>query len=147
MTNVNQPIGVLRRNFSSDPAVVAGHAGAFVAGMDRPGIATAVKHFPGLGAVRGNTDLVTRVVDSTTTRHDADLAGFRAAVDDGVDMVMVSSAYYTKIDPDRPAAYSSTVIGGMIAARSAVRRGGDLRRSGRRRRRRIWRPGPGRCDS
>ncbi len=114
MTNVNQPIGVLRRNFSSDPAVVAGHAGAFVAGMDRPRIATAVKHFPGLGAVRGNTDLVTRVVDSSTTRHDADLAGFRAAVDEGVDMVMVSSAYYTKIDPDTRAAYSSTVIKGMI---------------------------------
>ena len=82
--------------------------------MDRAGIATAVKHFPGLGHVRGNTDLVTKVVDSTTTRHDQDLAGFRAAVKSEVDMVMLSSAYYTKIDPDRRAAYSSTVIKGMI---------------------------------
>jgi beta-N-acetylhexosaminidase len=114
MTNVNQPIGVLRRNFGFDPKVVAGHAAAFVAGMDRAGIGTAVKHFPGLGAVRGNTDLVTRVVDSSTTRHDRDLAGFQAAVKAGVDMVMVSSAYYSRIDPDNRAAFSPTVIRGMI---------------------------------
>ena len=114
MTNVNQPIGVLRRNFGSDPRVVAAHAGAFVSGMDRAGVATAAKHFPGLGAVRGNTDLVTRVVDSSTTRHDRNLAGFQASVGAGVDMVMVSSAYYTKIDPDTRAAFSPTVIKGMI---------------------------------
>jgi beta-N-acetylhexosaminidase len=114
LTNVNQPIGVLRRNFGSDPEVVAGHAAAFVSGMDRARIATAVKHFPGLGAVRGNTDLVTRVVDSSTTRHDRDLAGFRAAVKAGVDMVMVSSAYYSKIDPASRAAFSPTVIKGML---------------------------------
>jgi beta-N-acetylhexosaminidase len=114
MTKVNQPIGVLRRNFGSDPQVVAGHAAAFVSGMDRAGIATAVKHFPGLGAVRGNTDLVTRVVDTHTTRHDRDLAGFQAAVTAGVDMVMVSSAYYSRIDPDNRAAFSPTVIRGMI---------------------------------
>lgn len=122
MLSVNQPIGVLRRGFSSDPAVVASHSAAFVAGMDAAGVATSVKHFPGLGAVRGNTDLVTRVVDSTTTRHDKDLAGFRSAVEAGVDMVMVSSAYYSKIDPGRRAAYSPTVVTGMIR--------GDLRFGG-----------------
>ncbi|GAA3609628.1 glycoside hydrolase family 3 N-terminal domain-containing protein [Microlunatus ginsengisoli] len=111
---VNQPIGVLRRGFSSDPAVVASHSAAFVEGMDRAGVATAVKHFPGLGAVRGNTDLVTRVVDTSTGRHDADLAGFRSAVRAGVDMVMVSSAYYSRIDPGSRAAYSPVVITGMI---------------------------------
>ena len=114
MVTVNQPIGVLRRGFSSDPAIVASHSSAFVTGMGRAGVATAVKHFPGLGRVRGNTDLVTKVVDSTTTRHDEDLAGFRSAVRAGVDMVMVSSAYYSNIDPDLRAAYSPTVIKGMI---------------------------------
>ena len=114
LTEVNQPIGVLRRGYGSDPEVVAGHTAAFVAGMDAAGVATSAKHFPGLGRVRGNTDLVTRVVDPTTTRHDPELAGFRSAVGAGVDMVMVSSAYYTRIDPDRRAAYSPTVIGGML---------------------------------
>jgi beta-N-acetylhexosaminidase len=114
MVSVNQPIGVLRRGFGSDPEVVASHVAAFVAGMNQAGVATAVKHFPGLGSVRGNTDLVTKVVDATTTRTDSDLEGFRAGAEAGVDMVMVSSAYYRKIDPKRRAAYSPTVIKGMI---------------------------------
>jgi beta-N-acetylhexosaminidase len=82
--------------------------------MDRAGIATAVKHFPGLGRVRGNTDYMTRVVDSTTTRHDDALAGFQAAVASGVDMVMVSSAFYNKIDDEHRAAFSTMIIGEML---------------------------------
>jgi beta-N-acetylhexosaminidase len=82
--------------------------------MGEAGIATAVKHFPGIGEVRGNTDFATRVVDTTTTRRDPALAGFQAAVDAGVDMVMVSSVIYTRIDKSRQAAFSRTVVDGMI---------------------------------
>lgn len=114
LSSVNQPIGVLRRGFGSDPAVVARKARAVVSGMDSAGVATAVKHFPGLGRVRGNTDLVTRVVDDTTRRNDPALAGFAAAADAGVDMMMVSSAYYTRIDAGRRAAHSRRVIETMI---------------------------------
>jgi beta-N-acetylhexosaminidase len=114
LQRVNQPIGVLRRGFGPDPRVVAEKAGSFVRGMNEAGVASAVKHFPGLGRVRGNTDLVNRVVDSGTTRHDRALAGFRTAVGDGADMVMVSSAFYTRIDPGGRAAFSPVVIGGML---------------------------------
>jgi beta-N-acetylhexosaminidase len=110
----NQPIGALRRGYGPDPAVVAAKVGAFVQGMDAAGVATSVKHFPGLGRVRGNTDLTANVVDATTTRHDKALAGFAAAIDQGVDMVMVSSAVYTEIDDAGPATFSRTVITGMI---------------------------------
>ena len=61
--------------------------------MDAAGVATSVKHFPGLGRVRGNTDLTAEVVDSTTTRRDPDLKPFAAGVEAGTDMVMMSSAY------------------------------------------------------
>jgi beta-N-acetylhexosaminidase len=54
------------------------------------------------------------VTDDVTTRHDRRLAGFRAGIRSGVDMVMVSSAVYTKIDPNRPATFSRTVLDGMI---------------------------------
>ena len=87
---------------------------AFTSGMGEAGIATAVKHFPGIGEVRGNTDFATRVVDTTTTRRDPALSGFQAAVDAGVDMVMVSSVIYTRIDESRQAAFSRTVVDGMI---------------------------------
>jgi beta-N-acetylhexosaminidase len=114
MTWINRPIGQLRRGYGPSPKTVAAKVTAFTYGMDRAGIATAVKHFPGLGRVRGNTDYMTRVVDSTTTRHDDALAGFEAAVAAGVDMVMVSSAFYSKIDDEHRAAFSSMIIGEML---------------------------------
>jgi beta-N-acetylhexosaminidase len=87
---------------------------AFTEGMNQAGVATAVKHFPGLGRVRGNTDYMTRVVDPTTTRHDAALTGFTAAVNANVDMVMVSSAFYRKIDDEHRAAFSTMIINDML---------------------------------
>ncbi len=114
LVSVNEPIGRLERGYGSSPDRVAGKVGSFTAGMDDAGIATAVKHFPGLGRVIGNTDTARRVVDRTTTRDDAGLAGFAAAVDAKVDMVMVSSAIYSKIDAGRQAVFSPTVVDGMI---------------------------------
>jgi beta-N-acetylhexosaminidase len=111
---INEPIGQLDRGYGPDPATVARKAAAFVRGMNRAGITTSVKHFPGLGQVRGNTDFKTHVVDSSTTRHDPDLRGFSGGVAAGVDMVMVSTAFYDKIDPAHQAAFSSTVIQDMI---------------------------------
>ena len=114
MVWMNRPIGQLRRGYGPSPKRVAAKVTAFTEGMHQAGIATAVKHFPGLGRVRGNTDYMTRVVDETTTRHDAALAGFRAAVDAEVDMVMMSSAFYSKIDDEHRAAFSSMIIGDML---------------------------------
>lgn len=114
MVGVNQPVGRLRRGYGSSPSLVADKVTAFTTGMDDAGIATAVKHFPGLGRVRGNTDTTRGVVDRTTTRHDDALAGFRAAVAAGVDMVMASSATYARIDADRPAVFSRVVLDDMI---------------------------------
>jgi beta-N-acetylhexosaminidase len=114
MVWMNRPIGQLRRGYGQSPKKVAAKVSAFTEGMDRAGVATAVKHFPGLGKVRGNTDYVSRVVDTKTTRKDPALAGFRAAVDAGVDMVMVSSAIYTKIDDDHRAAFSTKIMNDMV---------------------------------
>lgn len=111
LRHVNQPVGVLRRGYGSDPDVVAEKVAAFTTGMAAAGVLTSVKHFPGLGSVRGNTDFASKVVDFRTTPRGRDLAGFSSAVDAGVDMVMMSLAYYERIDPDRPAAFSPTVVG------------------------------------
>jgi beta-N-acetylhexosaminidase len=111
---MNQPIGQLRRGYGNSPKIVAAKVTSFTEGMDRAGVATAVKHFPGLGRVRGNTDFMTRVIDRTTTRHDPALAGFSAAVKANVDMVMMSSAFYPKIDDEHRAAYSSVIIEDMV---------------------------------
>jgi len=110
-SRTNQPIAKLRRGYGSDPSTVSEHVRAFVAGMHAGGVGAAVKHFPGLGAVKGNTDFASDVVDATTTADSELLTPFSDAVADGVDAVMVSSAIYRKIDPDRLATFSPTVIG------------------------------------
>jgi beta-N-acetylhexosaminidase len=114
MVWMNQPIGQLRRGYGRSPKGVAAKVTAFTEGMNQAGVATAVKHFPGLGRVRGNTDYMTRVVDRATTRHDDALAGFDAAINARVDMVMVSSAFYSKIDDEHRAAFSTVIMGEML---------------------------------
>lgn len=107
----NRPVARLGRGYGSDPALVSAKVLAFRSGMKAAGVATAVKHFPGLGAVVGNTDFAPRVVDSTTTADSPLLLPFRDAVAGQADAVMVSSAVYTKIDAKNPAVFSPTVIG------------------------------------
>jgi len=113
----NQAIGVLGRGYGPDPKVVAAKTAAVVRGMDQADIATSVKHFPGLGRVRGNTDFTQNVVDRSTTADDPALRGFAAAVDQQVDMVMISSATYTRIDPRHQAAFSKPVIEDLLRGR------------------------------
>jgi len=114
MTGVNEPIGQLRRGYGSDPALVAEKVIAFVSGMQAAGVSTTVKHFPGLGRVRENTDFRSDVIDRITRRGDPALVGFRSGVRAGADMIMVSSATYTKIDSRRRATFSPTVLRVMI---------------------------------
>lgn len=112
--DVNQPVARWGRGFGSDTAAVAAHVAAFVTGMREGGTGTAVKHFPGLGQVVGNTDFATGVTDDRTVRHDPLLAPFAAGIAAGTDMVMVSLASYPQIDPERPASWSPVVIEDML---------------------------------
>lgn len=106
----NAPIGALDRQFGSTPAGNGAHGAAFITGMASAGVATAAKHFPGLGRVTGNTDFTANVVDNVTTPNDPDLGSFRAAVVAGVPFVMVALATYTLIDRTQLAVFSPTVM-------------------------------------
>lgn len=111
---LNQPIGVLQREYGHDPATVTAHGTAFLRGLARAGVAATAKHFPGLGQVRGNTDFSSGVADTVTTPSSPDLATFQAAVAAGVPFVMVALATYTRIDPRHLAVFSPEVIGRML---------------------------------
>jgi beta-N-acetylhexosaminidase len=118
----NAPIGALDRGYGSTPGNVGPHVAAFINGMDAAGVMTSVKHFPGLGRVKGNTDFSSGVVDTVTVRGDDDLAPFAAGIQAGSDLVMVSTVTYTKIDPKNRAVFSPTIIQGILR--------GDLRYGG-----------------
>ena len=106
----NAPIGALGRGYGSRPQAVATHVLAFIDGMHAGAVGAAVKHFPGLGEVVGNTDHTADVVDTVTTADSASLTPFRKAAAAGVEAVMVASARYPRIDPDRIGVFSAKVI-------------------------------------
>lgn len=110
----NPPIGLYDRQFGYTPRAVAAHGVAFARGLADGRVAATVKHFPGLGRVRANTDTAAHVVDRVTRRDDPYLEPFRAAVDAGVPLVMMSTARYTRLDPGRPAAFSPYVVGTLL---------------------------------
>jgi beta-N-acetylhexosaminidase len=110
----NKPIGYFQREFGFDPGAVASHSIAFTKGMSAAGVATVVKHFPGLGYVTGNTDETINVTDTATTRTSPAVVAFDAALVAGAPAVMVSSARYAAIDPNAIAPFSPTVLLGML---------------------------------
>lgn len=110
----NPPIGGYDRELGYRVRVVARHGRAFALGMSAHGVVPTLKHFPGLGRVHANTDTSSGVTDDVTTRHDAYLRPFQVSVDAGVPAVMVSLAYYRRIDPARPAVFSPVVIGSVL---------------------------------
>jgi beta-N-acetylhexosaminidase len=110
----NEPIGRYDRHFGPTPRQVTIKGSAFVRGSQRAGTAVTVKHFPGLGRATGNTDVTADVVDRVTTRRDRMLRPFSAAIRRGAAYVMMSSARYPRLDPDRLAAFSPVIVRGML---------------------------------
>lgn len=110
----NAAIGRYHRAFGTDPHQVSDHVLAFTRGMRDAGVVTTVKHFPGLGGVRANTDFSTGVVDGQMTATDPDLLPFASASRVETSWLMVSSAIYTKIDAGRAAAFSPVVITNLL---------------------------------
>lgn len=112
----NAPIGALNRDFGLDSNGNAQHGIAFVEGMRDAGVGATVKHYPGLGAVTGNTDFTTEgILDTTTTLDDEEIGAFNTAIKQAKPaMVMMSLATYQRIDSSAPAAFSSKIIDGTL---------------------------------
>lgn len=112
----NAPIGALNRDFGLDSNGNAQHGIAFIEGMRDAGIGATVKHYPGLGAVTGNTDFTTEgILDTITTLDGEQIGAFNTTIKQAKPaMVMMSLATYQRIDSSAPAAFSSKIIDGML---------------------------------
>ncbi|MDR7383397.1 glycoside hydrolase family 3 N-terminal domain-containing protein [Promicromonospora iranensis] len=107
----NAPVGVFGRNYGYTADSVITHGNAFAEGQRDAGVQTSIKHFPGLGRVTGNTDDTAGVTDAVTGPDDPSVDVFSAGIEAGSGLVMMSSAVYTKIDPDAPAVFSPVAVG------------------------------------
>jgi beta-N-acetylhexosaminidase len=113
----NPPIGALDRQYGSAPDAVARDVATIVQVAQSAGIMTTLKHFPGLGRVRANTDTSTRAVDSVATANDPFLRPFTAGIRAGTGAVMVSSARYPKLDSTSIAVFSEPIVTGLLRQR------------------------------
>lgn len=105
----NAPVGQLKRQYGSDPEKVADSIVTFVQSMEKADVATSLKHFPGLGRVKQNTDS-DEATDQTTVVDDPSWKPFIDGIKAGASSVMISSATFEKIDPDHKAVFSSKII-------------------------------------
>jgi beta-N-acetylhexosaminidase len=128
------------RAFAGDASAVAARTSASVRGLHDARVAATAKHFPGLGAAAVNTDDAPATITSTAgTLRGRDLPPFRAAVAEGVPLVMLSHALYPALDARRIASQSPAIVtrllrgelgfGGVVVTDS-LEAGAVLARSG-----------------
>lgn len=95
----NPVIGV--RSYHCDPAVVASHGTATIAGLQEAGVATCAKHFPGHGdtAVDSHLALPTLHIDHDLL-HRRDVHPFAEAIKAGLDSVMTGHLVVPTLGPN-----------------------------------------------
>jgi beta-N-acetylhexosaminidase len=99
----------LGRTYSGRPGKVVRIGGAFAAGLSSARVVPTGKHFPGLGAARGDQDRVVNTIRLSLRRlRGVDELPYRR-LGARLPMVMVSSAVYPALDPRRPALFSRRV--------------------------------------
>lgn len=102
-------IGALGRSFSASPDIVVGMAGIELDALRARGVASAAKHFPGIGSSTVNTDF--GVADVTRTWSPVELEPYRRLAASGrLDAVMVGHVLNGQIDPRHPASLSRATL-------------------------------------
>lgn len=102
------------RSFGRNAGRTARLIGAAVRGTRDGRVGATVKHFPGLGGAGANSDDGIAVVARSRRQLRRDLEPFRAAVDAGVPVVMVSHGVYRGLGAREPATVAPQVIGPVL---------------------------------
>jgi beta-N-acetylhexosaminidase len=103
------------RSFGSDPALVARHAAAAVAGMQSAGVAACAKHFPGHGSTRADSHLELATIDAPlSVLRTRDLPPFEAAIAAGVRAIMPSHLLIPELSGELPASLSRVALTDLL---------------------------------
>ncbi|KIR65429.1 MULTISPECIES: glycoside hydrolase family 3 N-terminal domain-containing protein [Micromonospora] len=99
------------RSFGADPARVAVHSAAAVAGLQSTGVAACAKHFPGHGATVADSHHELPTVEaSPAVLRERDLPPFAAVVDAGVASIMTAHIRVPALTGAGPATFSRAVL-------------------------------------
>ncbi len=98
------------RSPSEDPKIAAAAVSAAVQGYNDAGLVSTTKHFPGHGAVTGDTHLGLQELDFGMKKlKRRDLVPFDAAVDAGAPAVMISHVDVKAVAPGKPASMAAPI--------------------------------------
>jgi beta-N-acetylhexosaminidase len=104
------------RAYGDDPERVAAFAGAFARGLERSGVAAALKHFPGHGSTAGDSHVgLPRVTAGAATLRARDLVPFArsiAARDSSI--VLTAHVVVEAFDAQRPATLSRAILTDLL---------------------------------
>ena len=115
-SNPANPI-INTRSFGEDPKLVGDMAAAYIAGAHEFGMMTTAKHFPGHGDTKSDSHVFVPVVKGDASHLDAiELPPFRAAIQAGVDAVMIAHLLVPALDsnPNRVATLSPAIVAGLL---------------------------------
>ncbi|MBS3813734.1 glycoside hydrolase family 3 [Candidatus Bipolaricaulota bacterium] len=106
-------IGALDRSFSADPEVVIRNAEIVIEELNKRGIMSCLKHFPGHGSSAGDSH--EGITDVSGTWREVELEPYREIVRDGyADSIMTAHIFNYNWDTEYPATLSEEVITGML---------------------------------
>jgi beta-N-acetylhexosaminidase len=97
------------RTFSFDATLTAKLADAFAAGLASKGVLATMKHFPGIGLAKKNTDHYVDTIAASRAVLAPDLRPYRKAIRHDIPLIMLSNVTYTAYDPDNAAGWSSAI--------------------------------------
>ena len=104
-----------KRIFGHDPAYVAQMGSTVIRHLQKNGVISVAKHFPGIGRTTLDSHLDLPTLDSSLSEMEAyDLIPFNAAIKNQVAGIMLSHIRYSGIDPDWPASLSTKIAGDML---------------------------------
>jgi beta-N-acetylhexosaminidase len=109
------PKGLERRTFSDEPERVIELAGAFMRGLHGAGVASCLKHFPGIGRGSADPHYGATVIDVPGAELEArDLVPF-AKLGNAAGAIMIGHGTYPQIDePDVPATLSRRITTDLL---------------------------------
>jgi beta-N-acetylhexosaminidase len=104
------------RAYGDAPDRVAAFAGAFARGIERAGVAAALKHFPGHGSTAGDSHVVLpRVTADAATLRARDLVPFARGIAAGVTSLVVSAHVVVEaFDAQHPATLSHAILTDLL---------------------------------
>jgi beta-N-acetylhexosaminidase len=110
-TNPNNPV-INNRAFGTNAQDVIKYSKIAKDAMQEYGIATVGKHYCGHGEAGVDSHLDLPVIDLPMNKLEEHIAPFKAAIDDGIEAIMVAHVHFTAFDKETiPASLSSNVIG------------------------------------